>query len=161
MRSREQKGVLAAILDATIRYADIAIPHLTDRDVAEAADALAATYETSARGIIYDHQAASLSAQRLLSAYREVLDARAPHQRPGSFDRTATLVLRRLSEAVQNFAAREETTETAFLDWLRWFTPPHGAAPSTLLIEPGSTPLTAGSEPSSSASDETPRIIVP
>jgi hypothetical protein len=38
---------------------------LVDEDVAEAAGSVAATLETAARGVIYDHQAQSLVAQRL------------------------------------------------------------------------------------------------
>jgi hypothetical protein len=40
---------------------------LADEDVAEAAGALAATYETATRGVIYEHRPQSLAAQRLLT----------------------------------------------------------------------------------------------
>lgn len=38
---------------------------LVDADVAEAASALAATYETAARGVLYEHQANALAAEAL------------------------------------------------------------------------------------------------
>ena len=38
---------------------------LIDDDVAEAAAALAATFETASRGVIYEHRPASLPAERL------------------------------------------------------------------------------------------------
>ncbi|MPZ17768.1 MAG: hypothetical protein GEV06_07645 [Luteitalea sp.] len=160
-RSREQRLILTAVLDATTRYADAAVPHLTDRDVAEAAEALAATYETSARGIIYDHQPASLPAQRLLTAYREALETPTPRQRPASFERAAALALRRVRDAARNFGAREETTETAFLDWLRRVGAKQGGTPASLVIDPGSAAFPPAGEPSESDSEDTGRIIVP
>ncbi|MGH9163471.1 MAG: hypothetical protein ACRD2X_26225 [Vicinamibacteraceae bacterium] len=160
-RSRDQTVILTTILEATIQYAQGAVPHLTDRDVAEAAEALAATYETSAKGIIYDHQPTSLPAQRLLTRYREVLQTTVQRQRPASFDRAAALALRRLQEAAKNFIAREETTETAFLDWLRRLAPKHSATSSGLLVDPSSASVAAGREPSGADSGETGRLIVP
>ena len=46
---------------------------LVDDDVAEAMAALAATYETAARGVIYEHRPASLPAERLVGALKPVL----------------------------------------------------------------------------------------
>ena len=46
---------------------------MIDADVADAAGALAATYETSARGVIYEHQTQSLPAERLRSELRAAL----------------------------------------------------------------------------------------
>src|SRR5437762_3565531 len=48
-----------------LTYAKSAIPAPHDVDVAEAAATVAATLETARKGIIYEHQAASLPAQRL------------------------------------------------------------------------------------------------
>jgi hypothetical protein len=160
-RSRDQTLILTTILQATIQYAEAAVPHLTDRDVADAAEALAATYETSAKGIIYDHQPASLPAQRLLSAYRETLDRAAPRQRPASFDRAVALGLRKLRDAAKNFIAREETPETAFLDWLRRLAPREGGAPTRLVIDPGAASPAAAGRPSESDSGDSGLIVVP
>src|SRR5687768_9993573 len=47
---------------------------LLDADVAEAAAALAATLETSARGVIYEHAATSSVAQRLVAEMKGMLE---------------------------------------------------------------------------------------
>ena len=46
---------------------------LIDDDVAASAAALAATLETSARGVIYEHRPASLPAERLMSTLKPLL----------------------------------------------------------------------------------------
>jgi hypothetical protein len=47
---------------------------LADADLADAAAAIAATLETASRGVIYEHAAASLPAQRLANTIRVALD---------------------------------------------------------------------------------------
>lgn len=75
------------------RFAPAAGAPLTDRDVAEAVGALASTYETADRGVIYEHQAASLAAEALrreLKAFLTEIGARGGTR----FDRAAATVLR-------------------------------------------------------------------
>jgi hypothetical protein len=60
---------------AVARYAPTAVPALVDRDVAEAARAMAETADTAARGIIYEHQTSSLLAQRLVNELKTALEA--------------------------------------------------------------------------------------
>ncbi len=55
-------------------YAPGAIPALVDRDVADAAQAMAETLDTAARGIIYEHQVASPPAQRLTAELKTALE---------------------------------------------------------------------------------------
>lgn len=80
------------------RFAPGAIPALVDRDVAEAARALADTAETAARGIIYEHQTASLPAQRLLTELRSTLDSLRQGGR-GPRESDVTLALRAAERA--------------------------------------------------------------
>ncbi len=47
---------------------------LTDDDVADATAALASTFETSARGVIYEHRATSLAGQRLAGDLRQFFE---------------------------------------------------------------------------------------
>jgi hypothetical protein len=56
-------------------HAAQAIPPLLDADVAEAADAVAATLETARKGVIYQHEPASIPAQRLAAVFRETIGA--------------------------------------------------------------------------------------
>lgn len=83
---------------------------IIDDDVADAMDALASTYETSIRGVIYDHRPASLPADRLATALKPVL-AEAGKNLGTAFERDAAVVLRRVAEAARAVgagAAREE-----------------------------------------------------
>ena len=51
-------------------------PAVVDDDVVHAARALAETYETASRGIIYEHSAALLSAERLSADIRALIEAK-------------------------------------------------------------------------------------
>lgn len=68
-----------------------------DVDVADAAAALASTYETESKGLIYEHRAGSLPAQRLAGELRTVFD-QLGRERPSAFARDAAAVLRRLEQ---------------------------------------------------------------
>jgi hypothetical protein len=87
----------------------------TDRDVASAAGALASTFDTAARGVIYEPQADSVPARRMAEGIRDVFD-QLGRGRPSGFAADAAEVLRRLEERVQ--AARHLAPENprAFLE---------------------------------------------
>jgi hypothetical protein len=68
-----------------------------DADVAEAAAALCATYETAAKGVIYEHRAGSVPAERLASEWRAVFDELG-RSRPSAFALEAAAVLRQLEQ---------------------------------------------------------------
>lgn len=72
--SESQYRLFLFLQMAITGYAPQSIPALVDRDVAEAARAMADTTETAARGIIYEHQATSLPAQRLLTELKTALE---------------------------------------------------------------------------------------
>jgi hypothetical protein len=57
-----------------VKHAETAIPPIEDADIAEAAGALASTLETAGKGIIYEHQAGAVPAQRLTTELRRVVD---------------------------------------------------------------------------------------
>lgn len=86
-----------------LRHAASAVPSLLDEDIAAAANAVAATLETAGKGIIYQHQAASLPAQHLAAsieaALRE-LTAKAGSQ-AGALERDAAIALRRIATAAE------------------------------------------------------------
>jgi hypothetical protein len=92
------------------------VPPLADRDVAEAAGALAATLETAARGIIYEHQPRSLSARRLVVEMHPLVEQA---QRDRRLERDAIVVLRRLERAACEARTTLEDSPTAYLDFVR------------------------------------------
>ncbi len=117
---------------------------LTDDDVMEAVGALASTYETAARGVIYEHRPTSLVAQRLVGALKSVL-AQVGEGSGTSFDRDAAVVLRRLAQAIAEQRGREPGNRRAFLD----------------LAGRVFTKAATGGIPGEAETPEPPRLIVP
>jgi hypothetical protein len=75
---------------------------LIDEDVAEAAAALAATYETSARGVIYEHRPPTLPAQRLLDEFRAVLEQVSRKAGERVIEREASWALRAIERGARD-----------------------------------------------------------
>jgi hypothetical protein len=96
-------------------YDRSAVPAPIDRDVADACAALASTYETASRGIIYEQRATSLPAQRLASELRAVIErALRPAERP--VDRDLAAALRATELMARNAAAELEGGDRAYLE---------------------------------------------
>ena len=95
-------------------------PGLVDADVEQAALALAQTHETASRGIVYDHPAATASAQRLAGELRQVIEAASGADSHLSDDATAG-VLRRIEAGAREArrALGEDQDERAWLALLR------------------------------------------
>lgn len=87
---------------------------LIDDDVAEGAAALAATYETSSRGVIYEHRPSSLAAERLMTALKPLLNE-AGKGLGSAFERDAAVVLRRIGEAVAAAGTNDPGNRRAYL----------------------------------------------
>jgi len=112
-------GLLLLLQQVIRRHRDRAIPSINDEDVAQATAALAATLETSARGIIYDHQPASLPAQRLLDDLRGAIGEVAKASGQASrVERDAATALRRIEKAARGARAALVPSDTAYLDLL-------------------------------------------
>jgi len=86
---------------------------LIDDDVAEAAASLASTLETAARGVIYEHVAPTLSAQRLAAEMKTML-AEMRQQGATVYDREAAIVLRAIEKGARE-TRRQEPGDTAYL----------------------------------------------
>ena len=90
------------------------ITAVTDEDVLEAVRALASTYETSSRGVIYDHRPASSIAQRLVTELKPLFE-KVGHA-SSSFDRDAAVVLRRIEHAIEERRRDDPDDRRSFLD---------------------------------------------
>ncbi len=99
-----------------LQYRSPELHAVVDEDVAEAAAALAATFETATRGVIYDHHPASRPAERLAGALKPVL-AEAGKNGGTPFERDVAVVLRRFEEGARSARAADASTR-AFLDLL-------------------------------------------
>jgi len=86
-----------------------------DVDVADAAGALASTYETESKGLIYEHRAGSLPAQRMATELRVVLD-KVGREQPSAFVRDAAAVLRRLEQLARGAAKTSPGDPLFFLN---------------------------------------------
>ena len=117
MRDFNQRQSQLFFLIATFlaRYEPPELQPLIDDDVREAAAALAATFETASRGVIYEHRPASLSAERLMSTLKPLL-AEAGKGAGSSFERDAAVVLRRVEEAARDARALEPDNRRVLLD---------------------------------------------
>jgi hypothetical protein len=96
---------------AISRHTPEGFSRLLDADVTEAAAAVAATLETAARGVIYEHTPPSLPAQRLATELRKLL---AEMRDAGAtvHDREAAVVLR----AIERGAGESREHPTAYLE---------------------------------------------
>lgn len=99
--SEAQYRLLVFLQGITLEHSASALPPLLDSDLADAASTVAATLETAGKGIIYQHQAASLPAQRLATAIEAALQrlAAAAGSRRHAVERDAVVALRQLARA--------------------------------------------------------------
>jgi hypothetical protein len=96
------------------RYTPQGFTRLVDADVADAVAAVAATLETAARGVIYEHTPAGPPAQALASELKTML-AQMREQGATVFDREAAIVLRAIEQGARG-AAGPRGDQTGYLD---------------------------------------------
>lgn len=95
-------------------------PGLVDADVEQAALALAQTFETASRGILYEHSAGTATAQRLAGEMKAVIEADRPNGARMSDHDTAG-VLRRVEAGAREArrALQDGDDKRAYLSMLR------------------------------------------
>jgi hypothetical protein len=114
---------------------------LIDDDVADAAEATAKTLETAARGVIYEHAAQTMTAQRLAVAFKGLL-ADLRDRGAQVHDREAASALRAMASAAREVRKAADGGDTAYLALMARLHPQSPAeAPrmtdgSSLLIQP-------------------------
>jgi hypothetical protein len=111
------------------RHQGEAFQTLIDGDIALAGEALAATLETSVRGIVYEHRAATVPADRLLTELKALM-AEIAKEGGSALERDAAIALRRI-QAAANEGEKADAGGTAFQQLLvRVLLPPGGPAAS-------------------------------
>jgi hypothetical protein len=88
------------------------LARLTDDDVAQAAASCAATIETAAKGVFYEHAPASLPAQKLAGEFRALL-AQVREHGATVYDREAAIALRAIERGARELTRPGE--DTAYL----------------------------------------------
>lgn len=117
--SDRQYRLLLAMQATILKHASASLPAIVDADVRDAAATVASTLETSQKGIIYEHQAPSIPAQRLVGELRGLL-ADIEKQGPvRGLERDAMTVLRRIEQgARQARSTFPEDGDRAYLSLL-------------------------------------------
>ncbi len=150
--SERQARVFLMLASVVSRHQEEGFQKLVDADVAQAAEALAATIETAARGIVYEHQPASLPAARLLTELKKVVGeishSAATELGAGGrsgLERDGAIALRRIEEAAQS-TTKLNPQSAMFQELLK-----------RVLAPPPGTPTEEASTPSAPASS----LIIP
>jgi hypothetical protein len=111
----ERQYQLFALFNAHIaRHTPEGFVRLVDDDVADAAAAMAATFETASRGVIYEHAPQSLPAQRLVTDLNALL---ASMREKGAriFDSEAAVALRAIERGARETRTRTDGGDVAYL----------------------------------------------
>lgn len=108
----ERQARLFLMLAAVVsRHRPEAFQKVTDDDIAQGAGALASTLETAAKGIVYEHQPASLVGARLMNELKGVVDEGVKSAGP-ALERDAATALRRIEHAAKMMGTvRPDTNE--------------------------------------------------
>jgi hypothetical protein len=96
------------------RHTPEGFARLLDDDVAQAAAAVAATLETSARGVIYDHTPTARTAQRLAAEMKTMI-AQVREQGGTVYDREAAMVLRAIEMGAREAGKAAGATDSSYL----------------------------------------------
>ena len=112
--SERQYRLFLFVQGVIARHRPEALQRLTDLDVADAVHALAATLETERRGIIYEHSASSLPAQRLEQGLKAAIEAQRKNG-PTSLDLDFVTVLHRTERACRDAGAALGGGDGAYL----------------------------------------------
>jgi hypothetical protein len=96
------------------RHAPEGFARLNDNDVADAVSAVAATLETAARGVIYEHPAQSPVAQRLGAELTALLEEIRQHGTK-IYDSEAAIALRAIEKGARDMRTATEGGATAYL----------------------------------------------
>lgn len=156
----EAYAVLMACLPAALSFRTGADPPPLDHDLEAAAAALAATAETAARGVLYEHRPDSMVAARLARAMSAPLAGAAQDGLP-RLDTATVVAMRRLAASVKAFERTAPESPHAYLDFLdRVLKPQLADATTGRAIAERDNPLLAPAG-MNQGDVGAPRIIVP
>ena len=124
------------------------LSRLTDDDVADAAGTFAATIETAARGVLYEHTPESSCARQLGASMKQLLaDVEQKLGKP--LQRDAVPVLRSIERGAREARQTADGGETAYLQVMQ------------RLLQQSAASAAQAASPSPAAPAPAPRIILP
>jgi hypothetical protein len=111
--TERQHQLFFLIHSVIARHKPDALSRLLDQDVAEAVSAVAATFETAGRGVLYEHSPASLPAQRLA---RDITSMFAEARAHGTriYDGEAAIALRAIERGARE-AQKQANDDRAYI----------------------------------------------
>ena len=115
--NRQQAQLFLAVNTVIARYQPPQLQAVVDGDVVDAAAALAATFETASRGVIYEHRPSTVSGERLAVEIRRIL-LEAGRKGGSVFERDAAVVLRRIEQTARAAQAAGAGDVRAYLKLL-------------------------------------------
>ena len=124
----ERQHELAILIQGFLRNDRPDAPAMLDDEVAHAARALAETYETASRGIIYEHSAGTPSAEQLRAAFRALIEARRAKGLQLT-DSEVALVLRGIETGAREARATLPGEKAAYLELLKRVLRPANGGP--------------------------------
>lgn len=137
--SERQARLFLMLANVTSRYQPDALQKLVDEDIAQASGALASTLETAAKGIVYEHQPASLAAARLMVELKGIVDEVVKNG-GSALERDAAIALRRIEHAARMMVTVKPNTNELQQLLARVLAPPPGGEPHVEKpAEPGSS----------------------
>lgn len=112
--TERQQQLFFLLQSIVLRHTPEGFVRLIDTDVADAAGALAATFETAARGVIYEHAPASPAAHSLMTAFKALI-ADLRDRRVAVYDGEVAIALRAIERGARSTAAPGEG-DRAYID---------------------------------------------
>ena len=141
----ERQYQLFFLVQGTLHQLAVAGELPVDDDVIrDTAQALAATYETASKGIIYEHRPSSLHAERLARELKPLLEGQ-EGQRPVASERDLVEVLRRVERAADKARAALDGGRRAYLDQVGRLMQPAPQADASETIKNGADTPAPGS----------------
>jgi len=141
----ERQYQLFFLVQGTLHQLAVAGELPVDDDVIrDTAQALAATYETASKGIIYEHRPSSLHAERLARELKPLLEGQ-EGQRPVASERDLVEVLRRVERAADKARAALDGGRRAYLDLVGRLMQPAPQADASETIKNGADTPAPGS----------------
>lgn len=116
--SPAQSELFWAILTFVVGFRGDPLVTVVDEDLSDGAAALAATYETAGRGVIYEHRPQSLLAQRFVTDLQGFLGTLAAESQAAArhVERDAAVVLRRLEAGARQVRKTVDEGPSTALD---------------------------------------------
>ena len=118
--SPAQSELFWAILTFVVGFRGDPLMKVVDEDLSDGAAALAATYETAGRGVIYEHRPQSLMAQRFVTDLQGFLGRLAAESQAAArhVERDAAVALRRLEAGTRQVKKTVDEGPTTALDMI-------------------------------------------